>query len=199
MFSVRNKNNTFTQCDWLMHRIKEYHLFCTVCNKCVPSVCCQTLHRTAVCWGGRGSWYRWDTPPWISLVSSQSPPCQTHTHTSQRCNSNQQPAQYNNAQVTVSPASSDTLLYFRFSNNMCVCVYERPMQSWKEAARAEEDWAHREHGASLVDPVEVASGHVSHADSSSWTVQELVAISDEHGERRRSIFNWHFLVSNICK
>lgn len=56
-------------------------------------------------------------------------------------------------------------------------MYERPVQSWKEAARAEEDGAHGEHGAPLIDPVQVTSGHVSHADSPSWTVQELVAIS----------------------
>lgn len=63
-----------------------------------------------------------------------------------------------------------------------MCVYERPVQSWKEAARAEKDGAHRKHGASLVDPVEVTSGHVSHANSSSRTVQELVAISDRERE-----------------
>lgn len=50
------------------------------------------------------------------------------------------------------------------------------MQSWKETARAEKNRAHGEHGAPLIDPVEVTSGHVSHADSSSWAVQELVAI-----------------------
>lgn len=48
---------------------------------CVPWVCFQTPRKTAAGWGRRGSWYRSDTPPWISPVSSQSPPCQTHSRT----------------------------------------------------------------------------------------------------------------------
>ena len=74
------------------------------------------------------------------------------------------------------------LLYYSSLLIAYACEKEIPVQSWKEAARAEQDGAHGEHGAPLVDPVEVTPGHVSHADSSSWTVQELVAISDRKRE-----------------
>ncbi len=94
----------------------------------------------------------------------------------------------NNGQAPMSPGSSNLEKY------VCVCVHERPVQSWKEAARAEKDGANRKHGASLIDPVEVTSGHVSHADGSSWTVQELVAISDGEREKVKGMY-WYVINS----
>lgn len=68
---------------------------------------------------------------------------------------------------------------------MYVCVDHRPVQSWEEAAGAQEDGAHWKHGASLIDPVEVSSGHVGHTDSTGRAVQELVAISEGETEKER--------------
>lgn len=65
---------------------------------------------------------------------------------------------------------------------MCLC--EAPVQCRKETARAEQDGAHGEHGAPLIDPVQVTPGHVSHADGPSWAVQEFVAISDTEREQK---------------
>lgn len=50
------------------------------------------------------------------------------------------------------------------------------MKGRKEAAGAEQHWAHGKHGPTLIDPVQVASCHVSHADGPRRAVQELVSI-----------------------
>lgn len=58
-----------------------------------------------------------------------------------------------------------------------LCINEVwPVKGREQAAGAEQHRAHRQHGSLLVDPVQVASGHVRHADSPRGTVHELVSI-----------------------
>lgn len=51
-----------------------------------------------------------------------------------------------------------------------------PVEGGKQAAGAEQHRAHGQHGSPLVHPVQVASGHVRHADSPRGAVHELVSI-----------------------
>jgi len=46
----------------------------------------------------------------------------------------------------------------------------------EEAARGEHEGSLRQESPSVVHPVQIPSGHVSHADRSGRTVQELVAV-----------------------
>lgn len=50
------------------------------------------------------------------------------------------------------------------------------MEGREEAAGGEHEGSLRQEGPSVVHPVQISSGHVSHADRSGRTVQELVAI-----------------------
>lgn len=51
-----------------------------------------------------------------------------------------------------------------------------PVQSREQTAGAEEDGALGQHGAPLVHPVQVPSGHVCHTDRSRRTIHELIAV-----------------------
>lgn len=51
-----------------------------------------------------------------------------------------------------------------------------PVEGREEAAGGQHEGSRRQQSPSVVDPVQVPSGHVSHADGPGGTVQELVAI-----------------------
>ena len=51
-----------------------------------------------------------------------------------------------------------------------------PVEGRKQAAGGQHEGAAGQDGALVVDPVQVAAGHVSHADGAGRAVQELVAI-----------------------
>lgn len=50
------------------------------------------------------------------------------------------------------------------------------MEGGEEAAGGEHERPLRQESPSIVHPVQISSGHVSHADCSGRTVQELVTI-----------------------
>lgn len=50
------------------------------------------------------------------------------------------------------------------------------MEGRKEAAGGQHEGSLRQQRPSVVHPVQVPSGHVSHADRSGRTVQELIAV-----------------------
>lgn len=50
------------------------------------------------------------------------------------------------------------------------------MEGREEAAGRQHEGALREDGAAVVDPLQVAAGHVRHADGPGRAIQELVAI-----------------------
>lgn len=50
------------------------------------------------------------------------------------------------------------------------------MKGREETAGAEQHRAHGQHGSPLVDPVQVASRHIGHADGSGRAVHELVSV-----------------------
>lgn len=50
------------------------------------------------------------------------------------------------------------------------------MEGREEAARGEHEGSLRQESPPVVHPVQVSAGHVSHADRSSRTVQELITI-----------------------
>lgn len=51
-----------------------------------------------------------------------------------------------------------------------------PVEGGEEAAGRQHEGALGQNGASVVDPLQVASCHVCHADGSSRAVQKLVAV-----------------------
>lgn len=51
-----------------------------------------------------------------------------------------------------------------------------PVKGRKKAAGAEQDWAHWQHGSPLVDPVQIASRHVGHANGPRRAVHEFISI-----------------------
>lgn len=51
-----------------------------------------------------------------------------------------------------------------------------PVEGRKQAAGGQHEGASGQDGALVVDPVQVAAGHVSHADGAGRAVQELVAV-----------------------
>ena len=51
-----------------------------------------------------------------------------------------------------------------------------PVEGGEEAAGGEHEGPLRQQGPSVVHPVQISSGHVSHADRSGRAVQELVAV-----------------------
>lgn len=75
-------------------------------------------------------------------------------------------------------ASETGSLTFSFNTvSWWLCVSSVwPVEGREQAAGAEQHRAHRQHGSPLVDPVQVASGHVRHADSPRGAVHELVSI-----------------------
>lgn len=57
-----------------------------------------------------------------------------------------------------------------------------PVEGREKTARREHEWSLGQEGPPVVDPVQIPSSHVSHADRPRWTVQELVAVPavDKH-------------------
>lgn len=51
-----------------------------------------------------------------------------------------------------------------------------PVEGREEAAGGQHEGSRRQQSPSVVHPVQVPSGHVSHADGAGGTVQELVAV-----------------------
>ena len=51
-----------------------------------------------------------------------------------------------------------------------------PVEGRKQAAGGQHEGAAGQDGALVVDPVQVAAGHVGHADGAGRAVQELVAV-----------------------
>lgn len=68
-----------------------------------------------------------------------------------------------------------TFFFSTFSWWLCINKVW-PVKGREQAAGAEQHRAHRQHGPLLVDPVQVASGHIRHADGPRGTVHELVSI-----------------------
>lgn len=62
------------------------------------------------------------------------------------------------------------------SGSQSQLVGVQPVEGGEKAAGAEQHRAHGKHGPPLVDPVQVASRHVGHADGSRRTVQKLVSV-----------------------
>lgn len=54
-----------------------------------------------------------------------------------------------------------------------------PVEGGEEAAGRQHEGALRENGAAVVHPLQVAPGHVCHADGPGRAIQELVAIPAE--------------------
>lgn len=54
--------------------------------------------------------------------------------------------------------------------------YDLSVEGREEAARGEHEGSLRQESPPVVHPVQISSGHVSHADCSGRTVQELVPI-----------------------
>lgn len=52
----------------------------------------------------------------------------------------------------------------------------RPVEGREEAAGGQHEGSLRQQGPSVIHPVQVPSGHVSHADCSGRTVQEFITI-----------------------
>lgn len=55
-------------------------------------------------------------------------------------------------------------------------MYDVPVEGGEEAAGRQHERPPGQDDASVVDPLQVTSCHVGHADGSSWAVQELVAV-----------------------
>lgn len=52
----------------------------------------------------------------------------------------------------------------------------RPVEGREEAAGGQHEGSLRQQGPSVIHPVQVPSGHVSHADRSGRTVQEFITV-----------------------
>lgn len=52
----------------------------------------------------------------------------------------------------------------------------RPVEGREEAAGGQHEGSLRQQGPSVVHPVQVPPGHVSHADRSGRTVQEFITV-----------------------
>lgn len=74
--------------------------------------------------------------------------------------------------------------------------YDLPVEGREEAAWGEHEGSLRQEGSSVVHPVQVSSSHVSHADRSGRTVQELVTIPAAVRESRVKSFTV-FTTGNI--
>ena len=64
---------------------------------------------------------------------------------------------------------------------MCVS----PVQGRKQTAGAEQHRAHWQHGPPLIDPVQVSSRHISHANGPRRAVHEFISIPGTESERER--------------
>lgn len=51
-----------------------------------------------------------------------------------------------------------------------------PVEGREEAAGRQHERSPGQDGTSIIDPLQVTSRHVRHANSPSWAVQELIAI-----------------------
>ena len=71
---------------------------------------------------------------------------------------------------------------------MYVCMYAVlcvwPVQRREKAAGAEQHRPHWQHGSPLIDPVQVASSHISHADGPRRAVHEFISIPDRQTDRQ---------------
>lgn len=61
-----------------------------------------------------------------------------------------------------------------------------PVEGWEEAAGRQHEWPLGENGAAVVDPLQVASGHVRHADGPGRAIQELIAIPAKNEVENKS-------------
>lgn len=68
------------------------------------------------------------------------------------------------------------------------------MEGREEAAGREHEGPLGQDGAAVVDPLQVASGHVCHADGSGRAVQELVAVPAKSGKEAQ----FCFVFSDLC-
>lgn len=69
-----------------------------------------------------------------------------------------------------------------------------PVEGREEAAGRQHEGALREDGAAVVDPLQVAAGHVCHADGPGRAIQELVAIpAKKVGKKQLFVFFFFFL------
>ena len=51
-----------------------------------------------------------------------------------------------------------------------------PVEGGEEAAGRQHERSSGQNGAAIIDPLQVTSCHVRHADGPRWAVQELVAV-----------------------
>lgn len=59
-----------------------------------------------------------------------------------------------------------------------------PVESREEAAGRQHEGPLGKNGAAVVDPLQVAPGHVCHADGPGRAIQELIAIPANSGKQR---------------
>lgn len=76
-----------------------------------------------------------------------------------------------------------------------VCVW--PVQSREKAAGAEQHRAHRQHGSPLIDPVQVASRHVSHTNGPRRAEHKFISIPVTERETKTHIYQFQQLCIQV--
>lgn len=76
--------------------------------------------------------------------------------------------------------------YYNYIGVKILNLEHLPVQCREQAAGAEENRTLGQHGASLIHPVKVTSGHISHTNRSCRAIHELIAIPIKHEQLIRS-------------